>query len=78
MKTGITIWRSTGKTHQPPRPGNELCKHQIIKHPGHPSLKRRACPASAGGNFFYTDTATIRIILLKFVPDFDPEINSSW
>ena len=35
------------KTNQPPRPGSELCKHHIIRHPGHPSLKRR-------GNFFYS------------------------
>ena len=32
---------STGITNQPPRPGNEFCKHQIISRPGHPSLKRR-------------------------------------
>jgi hypothetical protein len=27
--------------NQPPRPGNELCKNQIINCPGHPSFKRR-------------------------------------
>jgi len=27
--------------NQPPRPGNESCKYQIINRPGHPSLKRR-------------------------------------
>jgi hypothetical protein len=27
--------------NQPPRPGNEVCKNQIINCPGHPSLKRR-------------------------------------
>jgi hypothetical protein len=26
--------------NQPPRPGNELCKDQIINCPGHPSFKR--------------------------------------
>jgi len=27
--------------NQPPRPGNEPCKSQIINGPGHPSFKRR-------------------------------------
>ncbi len=27
--------------NQPPRPGTESCKHQIINRPGHPSFKRR-------------------------------------
>ena len=27
--------------NQPPRPGNEFCKDQIINCPGHPSFKRR-------------------------------------
>jgi hypothetical protein len=27
--------------NQPPRPGNESCKYQIINRPGHPSFKRR-------------------------------------
>jgi hypothetical protein len=30
--------------NQPPRPGNEPCKNQIVNRPGHPSFKR--------GNFF--------------------------
>jgi len=33
------------RINQPPRPGNEPCKDQIINTPGHPSFKRR-------GNFF--------------------------
>ena len=49
---------STKMTNQPPRPGNEHCKHQIIRHPGHPSLKRR-------GNFFYS---TLQRTKLKLTP----------
>ncbi|OFX93448.1 MAG: hypothetical protein A2X06_08995 [Bacteroidetes bacterium GWC2_40_22] len=49
---------STKKTNHPPRPGNELCKHQIINHPGHPSFKRR-------GNFFYS---ILQKTMLKLTP----------
>jgi hypothetical protein len=38
--------------NQPPRPGNEPCKNQIINCPGHPSFKRR-------GNFVIISYFTI-------------------
>jgi len=33
------IWIFHDQFNQPPRPGNEICKYQIINRPGHPSFK---------------------------------------
>jgi hypothetical protein len=48
---------SIGKINQPPRPDTAVS--------GHLSLKRRACPASAGGNFFYS---ILQKTMLKLTP----------
>jgi len=45
--------------NQPPRPGNESCKIQIINRPGHPSFKRR-------GDFCYFGLLSYLIISLLF------------
>jgi hypothetical protein len=49
--------------NQPPRPGNKICKHQIINCPGHPSFKRR-------GNFCYSHhkNNTLKLMAIPLAP----------